>query len=180
MLKSLFGSGCKKDWSWYFEGESTVKVRDLEDILKWLAECEYVSDKELFVEEDFWQHPITFERIRKGDCEDHALWAWRKLTELGISAEFACGKTLDSESHSRHAWVTYKIGRRIYLLETTCKSTAEMVYPLPIAKDLYQPHVAVGSDFKTYVYDGILSYCMGRFEKSPSNNQPSHYTKEKE
>jgi len=67
-------------------GQSTVCVNDIAAICEWLADCEYVRDP--VHERDFWQHPKTFEQLRKGDCEDHALWAWRKLTELGIPAEF--------------------------------------------------------------------------------------------
>jgi predicted transglutaminase-like cysteine proteinase len=34
------------------------------------------------------EHPGAFERRRRGDCEDFALWAWRKLAEVGVDAEF--------------------------------------------------------------------------------------------
>src|SRR5205085_1473130 len=68
-------------FAWYFEGQSAVTVGSVDDVCEWLLECEYVHDPELFHEPDFWQHPRTFERLRKGDCEDHALWAWRKLVE---------------------------------------------------------------------------------------------------
>ena len=81
-----FGRGCIHDWPWFFEGESTVTAKSVEEICKWLCGCEYVPDHSLFNELDFWQHPVTFEQRRCGDCEDFALWAWRKLAEMGVDA----------------------------------------------------------------------------------------------
>ena len=78
-----FGRGSVRDFRWYFERESEVPVRSIDEVCDWLLGCAYVSDRELFNESDFWQHPGTFERLRQGDCEDYALWAWRKLVELG-------------------------------------------------------------------------------------------------
>lgn len=165
----LFGSGCINDWPWYFEGESTVKIYKLNDIFEWLVDCEYLGDKELFMEDDFWQHPKTFERIRKGDCEDHAIWAWRKLTEIGIPAELICGKTRAPNTKSRHAWVIYHKDDKSYLLEATSKDLNKISQPLATAKYWYQPHVAVDATFKTYFYDGALAYSIDRFEKTDNS-----------
>jgi hypothetical protein len=82
----VFGNGSRHDFAWYFQGDSSVHVSSIDDVQDWLLGCEYVSDPELFNEPDFWQHPRTFEQLRRGDCEDHALWAWRKLVELGHDA----------------------------------------------------------------------------------------------
>ena len=65
-----FGPGSRHRFSWYFEGTSSVTISSLAELLGWLGTCRYVGDKELFQEEDFWQHPRTFERLKEGDCED--------------------------------------------------------------------------------------------------------------
>src|ERR687883_159994 len=103
------GGGAAKDVSWYFEGESAVAVATLDDVQAWLAGCEYASDPDLFQERDFWQHPRTFEHMRKGDCEDFALWAWRKLVELGHDADLVVGRRVPpSRPGARHAWVVLR------------------------------------------------------------------------
>ncbi len=130
-VKSYFGSGCKNDWPWFFEGSSVVEVSSLKDVFDWLHGCEYIGDQELFNESDFWQHPVTFENLRKGDCEDHAPWAWRKLVEMGVPAEFVVGR-MKSESDSRHAWVMYEKGGETLLLEATCGSVSNKSIPSPI------------------------------------------------
>ena len=73
-----YGLGARRDFAWYFEGQSTVEVETIEDMQEWLLGCAYASDPDLFQEADFWQHPCTFEQLRKGDCEDFSLWAWRR------------------------------------------------------------------------------------------------------
>ena len=55
---------------------------DLSDLRRFLAGCEYVSDEEQFGERDYWQPPEQFEKSKKGDCEDFALWAWRQLLHM--------------------------------------------------------------------------------------------------
>jgi hypothetical protein len=89
-----YGLGAKHDFAWYFEGDSGVSAENIGDVCDWLLSCEYVRDPELFHEADFWQHPRTFEQLRRGDCEDHALWAWRKLVELGYDADLVSGRQL--------------------------------------------------------------------------------------
>jgi hypothetical protein len=49
------------------------------DVRNFLVGCTYVSDTELFGKRDYWQPPEDFEKRRKGDCEDFALWTWRQL-----------------------------------------------------------------------------------------------------
>jgi hypothetical protein len=88
---SRFGRGSYRPFKWYFEGGSLIPIKTLDEICDWLLGCEYAHDDLLFNEADFWQHPRTFEHLRKGDCEDHAIWAWRKLVELDIEAELVSG-----------------------------------------------------------------------------------------
>ena len=59
-----------------------------------------------------WQQPCAFEQSRRGDCEDFALWAWRKLVEMGVDAEFYVGRVMcgdDPVSARQHAWVVYRV-----------------------------------------------------------------------
>src|SRR5438552_1207893 len=90
--KQLFGPGSLHPFQWYLDGISSVSVATPGDICSWLFECRYALDITLFQEADFWQHPVTFEKLRQGDCEDHSMWAWRKLRELGLEPEFFCGQ----------------------------------------------------------------------------------------
>ena len=77
------------------------------------AELSVRHRSSLFNEIDLWQHPSSFEELRRGDCEDFALWAWRKLAELGIDAEFFVGRILSVEEPDvdrQHAWVVFRVG----------------------------------------------------------------------
>ena len=142
-----FSSGSIKKFQTYFEDESQVKVTTLTDICRWLQGCRYERDHDLFEKDDHWQHPLEFEQRRQGDCEDHALWAWRKLAELGIEAEFVVGKWHEGG----HAWVLFKQNDQTYLLESTSK-TNRIVKPLQEVHAAYQPSFAVDQDFETYRY----------------------------
>jgi hypothetical protein len=99
----------------YFSQPLTVECKNLEDLRTFLRKCRYVSDKEQFGQDDYWMPPEEFERSRKGDCEDFALYAWRQLLAMGYSARLTGGR------HGRygegHAWVTFKKGDKAFLLE---------------------------------------------------------------
>ena len=156
---SQFGSGCVHEWSWFFEGQSTVKVKTLEEICLWLSECEYVSDKVLFNEPDYWQHPVTFETTRKGDCEDHALWAWRKLTEIGYKSEFVRGHYLTSTKFHRpaHAVLIFERHGKKYFLDAAVKGErTKMILSISQARCVFCPESSVDTSFKTYRYAGYL------------------------
>src|SRR5262245_49580878 len=157
--KTAFGPGSRQDFSLYFEGESCVPVRSIDDIVAWLLECEYVSDIDLFDKRDHWQHPSVFEQLRRGDCEDFALWAWRKLVEIGLEAEFqvgrvVCGATADVDR--QHAWVVYRIEGTEYLFEPAARERTEMIRPLIEAMDRYVPHFAVNREFGTSAFAGCV------------------------
>jgi len=91
---AALGSGATRRFDWYLEGETTVKPCTVDEICAWLFDCQYASDHDLFHERDFWQHPKTFEQLRKGDCEDFAIWAWRSLLALGLDARLFIGLAL--------------------------------------------------------------------------------------
>jgi hypothetical protein len=150
------------DFWHYLDGDSEVRPRSREEVWAWLVECEKKPDLALFGERDYWQHPVTFEQLRMGDCEDHALWAWRKLGELGISARFFIGQwqwngEMGAESH-KHAWVTFQDEDGEYLVESMAGSVGDMVQPLERAKPEYTPHMSIGHFKDTRIYGGFVQY----------------------
>lgn len=124
---------------------------------RWLLECTYLTDIALFRKVDHWQHPRTFEELRHGDCEDHALWAWRKLAELGIDAELVSGQRIVSvaESHD-HVWVLFREGGVEYVLEAVSHTRETMVMPAADVRAAYRPHVGVNVRFETIVFGGLV------------------------
>lgn len=154
-----FGAGSRRPFSWYFEGSSAVQVSSVDEVIEWLAGCEYVRDKELFQEDDFWQHPRTLEHLRKGDCEDFALWAWRKLNELGISTRLFVGKhVVDGEASLRgHAWVVFDGRDGPMLFETTQASSGDAIRSLDDTRAEYRPHFSVDGGYRTTSYSGWLT-----------------------
>lgn len=160
----MFGLGSRRNFPWYLEGESAVSVTAIDDVCNWLAGCEYLRDDELFNETDFWQHPRTFEHLRKGDCEDHALWAWRKLIELGYPAEFFVGQWFagGDDPHGCHAWVVFERDGERYLLEAVDKDRGTMIRPVRDVRAEYSPHFSVDERLTTHSYAGYLLYLRER------------------
>jgi hypothetical protein len=157
---SVFGPGSQHQFNEYFEGESCVRVGSIDDIVAWLQTCEYVSDLELFHERDVWQHPAHFERLRRGDCEDFALWAWRKLAEIGIDAEFCVGRVICDdrpEIDRQHAWVVYRVSGTEFLFEPAARTPSRMIRPLADAMGEYVPHFAVNHRFDTNAFVGCAA-----------------------
>jgi hypothetical protein len=157
---SVFGPGSRRPFADYFEGASCVPVRSIDDIVAWLQTCEYVSDPELFHERDFWQHPRTFEKLRRGDCEDFALWAWRKLAEIGIDAEFCVGRVICDDRPDvarQHAWVVYRVAGTAFLFEPAARTRTRMIRSLEDAMAEYVPHFAVNHRFDTNAFVGCAS-----------------------
>jgi hypothetical protein len=152
----LYGAGSRRDFGWYLEGESTVRIGSIEEIQDWLLACEYVDDRELFNEQDFWQHPRTFEHLRRGDCEDHALWAWRKLVELGVDAELVSGRQLADDDRTGHVWVMFTHGGETLLFETVAKSKHAMFRRLDEVRHVYRPEVSVDGRRQRFAYHGYL------------------------
>ena len=154
----VFGRGSIRRFSWYFEGESHVPAGSVDAICEWLQACEYVRDPDLFHETDYWQHPKTFEQLRRGDCEDHALWAWRKLVELKLDAHLFVGNWRQHEATEPggHVWVVFTNGTGQYLMETVAKSAEGMVRPLGDVRDEYSPHFSVDPWYQTRGYVGYL------------------------
>jgi hypothetical protein len=157
----LFGAGATKPFETYFADTSTATVQSLDEICNWLLDCVYVSDPEQFGQADYWQHPAEFESRRRGDCDDHALWAWRKLNEIGVPAEFVVGRSTGQDGQfGGHAWVHFTSDGREYLLEAAATSRSAMVHELsdPTIRKEYQPHFAVDAAFRRHAYWGYLCH----------------------
>ena len=147
-----FSPGSKHPFRWYFERESQVPVSSVADIETWLIGCQYQHDRARFAIDDHWQHPCDFEESRRGDCEDHALWAWRKLTELGHSATLVVGKSR-LETVGLHAWVLLeRSGTSPVVFEATGKRPDAFEVSLSEARDSYRPYFGVDAAFRTIAY----------------------------
>jgi len=156
---TAFGLGSHRQFAEYFDGESRVPVESIESIIEWLLTCEYATDVDLFHERDVWQHPSAFEELRRGDCEDFALWAWRKLAEIGIDAEFYVGRVVpDGEPDivRQHAWVMYHVDGAPFLFEPAARTQQQMIRPLADVRNRYVPHFAVDRRFRTWAFRGCL------------------------
>ncbi len=120
----LFGSGARRPFSAYFDGPSRVSVSSIFELERWLHTCSYVSAKTLFGRDDYWQLPGEFELIRMGDCDDHALWAWRKFVELGHEASLVVGRWR-GDSDELHVWLLLSMGGEQLIYEATSKVLGE-------------------------------------------------------
>jgi hypothetical protein len=172
---SLFGS------SEYFRAyclrESTVTVGSVDEICEWLLSCEYRNHAGECSERDSWPPPPDFEGSRRGDCKDHALWGWRKLNELGITAKLVCGQSRAEDEDFQsvsiyeffqgHAWVQFQRDGVEYLFEPAQKGRRAMIRPLAGCRACYIPWFAVGPDYRRYKYWGY-SYSLFGVEKATS------------
>ena len=153
----MYGSGARLDFPKYLGGRSTVAVTSLEEIQNWLLACRYEHDEVLFGEPDFWQHPTTFEHLRAGDCEDFALWAWRKLIELGIDADIIAGYCLqDGKLAGRHAWIVYRENGVEYLFEPAARAKECMIRPLADARQDYLPQFGADRSGRRFAFTGYM------------------------
>ena len=132
----------------YVSQPLTIKCATIFEVRRFLIGCEYVSDKELFGKDDYWQPPEEFEKRKKGDCEDFALWTWRQLLSMGYDARFiggSCGR-----SGEGHAWVEYFQDGKCFLLEPLYRRVGNSIPRLSTLS--YVPTISVSWDGKTLRY----------------------------
>jgi len=159
----MFGDGARHGFDWVFEGDSAIAVASLDDILEWLAGCHYESDTSLFRESDYWQHPHTFEQLRRGDCEDFALWAWRKLIEIGIDADLVIGRRVPpGAENSRHAWILFRHGNEEFLFEPVIRDRNVAVRRVSAVRMEYIPEFGVARDRQRFVFAGYAYFLQNR------------------
>jgi Bacterial transglutaminase-like cysteine proteinase BTLCP len=132
----------------YVSQPLTVRCQTMREVRTFLASCRYVSDKELFGKRDYWQPPEDFEKRKKGDCEDFALWTWRQLLNMGYDARFiggSCGRYGEG-----HAWVEYFRDGKCYLVEPLLCRVGDAIPRLSAFR--YDPRLSVSWDGKTLRY----------------------------
>lgn len=99
-------------------------------------------------------------QLRKGDCEDFAIWAWRKLIEIGVDAHLFIGERA-SEAKSRHAWVVFTLDDQRLLFEPQA-SRDRMLHRFEEVKGNYIPYVFVNRSGKVVAVEGYLHYLKRR------------------
>ena len=173
----LFGDGARHGFDWVFEGETEVSVTTLDEAIAWLAECRYETDASLFREADYWQHPRTFEQLRRGDCEDFALWAWRKLIELGVDADLVIGRRVPPTSdNSRHAWIVFRQDGDEFLFEPVLGDRSVAIRPTSSVRGEYIPELGVSRERRCFFFAGYAYFLqnphLGRRRPNPSGLIP--------
>ena len=159
----MFGDGARHGFDWVFDGDSTVTIASFDDVLAWLAECHYETDTSLFHESDYWQHPRTFEQLRRGDCEDFALWAWRKMVELRMDADLVIGRRVPpGAENSRHAWVLFRDGTDEYVFEPVMRDRALAVRRVTSVRAEYIPEFGVTGDRRRFYFAGYAYFLQNR------------------
>jgi len=132
----------------YVSHPLTVKCNSIHDIRQFLKRCKAVSDQELFGKRDYWQPPEDFERLRKGDCDDFALWTWRQFLSLGYDARFVGGEA--GRYGAGHAWVTFFQDGKCFLVEPMLRGAGETFPRLSTVK--YKPQYSVAWDGRSLSY----------------------------
>lgn len=132
----------------YISQPLTIQCNTIGEIRAFLIGCKYVSDKELFGKDEYWQPPEDFEKRKKGDCEDFALWTWRQLLKLGYDARFVGGSA--GRYGTGHAWVEYFQDGKCFLLEPLYCRVGCAIPRLSTLR--YEPRISVSWDGKTLRY----------------------------
>lgn len=132
----------------YVSQPLSVHCNSIREVREFLVTCEYVSDKELFGKDDYWQPPEKFEQRKKGDCEDFALWTWRQLLRMGYDARFIGGAS--GRYGEGHAWVEYFHSGKCFLLEPLFCKIGDTMPRLSTLR--YEPKLSVSWDGKTLRY----------------------------
>lgn len=157
-----FGPGAE-DFRGYLTRSSRVACPTALAVAEWLQNCHYAEDIHLHDEHDHWVHPVTFELVRTGDCEDFSLWGWRKLVEADYDVEFVVGmRRLPGAAVGRHAWLVYRDGEGEYLLDGVERGLSRALRALDEVKAYYDPQVGVGRDARAFAFGGLYREPWGR------------------
>jgi hypothetical protein len=152
----LLSPDAKDDFTWYLSGPSEVPIQSIDEVCAWLATCEYASDEAVHGVAEHWAHPSDFERLRRGDCDDHAIWAWRKLLELGLGPELFVGRKHTHDGWEPHVWVQLKYGNDLWVLDAAVKDRDSLFLPFQRAQAYLRPHFAIGPDLRRSLFGGYL------------------------
>jgi hypothetical protein len=136
----------------------TKQFKDINELRRFLFTCKYVSDEEQFGKRDYWLPPEEFEKCRKGDCEDFALYTWRQLIEMRIKSRFVVGES--GRYGSGHAWVAMQNHGKNYIIEPLACAFRRLPR---LSMIRYIPEISV--EYK----DKKFSYCSHkRLQYNPS------------
>lgn len=131
----------------YFTSPFTVRCVSIEEMRQFLRKCTFASDKDQFGVGDYWMPPAEFEKRRRGDCDDFALWAWRQMLGLGYRARFVIGRA--GLRRGGHAWVTFEENGSHYLLEPTAANQSRLAR---LTVSAYEPRVSVEAEGEKLVF----------------------------
>jgi hypothetical protein len=134
---------------------------DFTELRRFLSACKYVSDKEQFGEDDYWQPPDDFERSKKGDCEDFALWTWRQLMHMNYPARFVMGTA--GRYGEGHAWVTFERDGKWFLLEPLNSIVGLRLPRLSVIR--YKPKFSMAWDGDNISF---FTHAARKFDASPA------------
>ena len=126
----------------YLSQPLTVHCANLIELRRFLSKCSYVSDEKQFGKSDYWLPPDEFEKTKKGDCEDFALWTWRQFLDMGYDARFVVGSS--GRYGEGHAWVTFNRDGKSFLVEPLACMIGTRLPRLSAVR--YQPHFSVAWD----------------------------------
>lgn len=160
---AAYGPGAEHEFPHYLGGPSRIRATTPHAIAEWLLGCRYAEDAVLLGDHDVWQHPGTFEVVRSGDCEDFALWAWRKLVESGRDAEFVVGMHHRADGFvGRHAWVTFRDAGDEFVLDGVQRTVAAMLRHRRLVTAEYIPQVGASLAGHRFAFAGLFRSEWGR------------------
>jgi hypothetical protein len=132
----------------YVSQPLTIRCHSIEEIRQFFLGCKYVSDRELFDRDEYWQPPEEFEVRRMGDCDDFAFWAWRQFMNLGYDARVVFGQ--HGKFGIGHAWVQFVQDGRCFIVEP---QRCRLGHRFPRLSTLtYRPRFSVTWDGKDLAY----------------------------
>jgi hypothetical protein len=152
-----YGAARARDLADYLRGPTTVDLSSVAEVEQWLRGCQFERDP---MRGDDWSaHPFAFEYLRRGNCLDHALWAWRKLVDLGADAELVIGwqgglHEAVRGGSARHAWVIVRNTAGDLLMEPAAKDGAMWRRLAEIGEGEYWPEFGVRRDGEHFTYGG--------------------------
>jgi len=126
----------------YVSQPLSQQCKDFKELRSFLSGCKYVSDKEQFNRRDYWMPPEEFEKCKKGDCDDFALWTWRQLLGMGYQARYVVGRV--GKYDEGHAWVTMEKDGKHFLVEPLASMLGENLPRLSVVR--YEPKGSVEWD----------------------------------
>ncbi len=129
-----------------------VRCNTVKEVRQFLKGCKYASDKEQFHREDYWMPPEEFEKTRKGDCDDFALWTWRQFVNMGYRARYVVGRA--GRHGDGHAWVTFEKDGKHFIVEPLSPFFGDKLPRLSFAR--YVPSGSVewdGSRLRYFIHE---------------------------